>query len=268
MSHLILFVDSLRPDTYVNSVMYNLRQGGLQKVTFAHVHSFPGDEGSSLSGSLSSKVMAAVLNSIKSLASKAEYHHLDERTTPLSKDNGSFSADEIRRYYSAGDESPVVYESVDVNYRELRSFLKKMKRENPSYILDVTSCRKRFFGDFIALGLVDDFTDIRTFDVLTPPDYGRPWTMLVHELEQRSPVAFKYVDIMETRIMMACSRAVMIRAPRFWSAWVLAGVLVAIGVAMNAYVGLDSDSAKWINVVAQFATFAALVFVFFPPRSG
>lgn len=268
MTHLVLFVDSLRSDTYVNSVVHNLRQGGIRKITFLHVYGFPGGEASSRQGGVASGVMIAVQNTIRLLAARAEYNLGEGTTVALNETNGACSSQEIREYYSASNATSVGYESIDVRYQELRDFLRKIKRHDLSYILDVTGCRKRFFGDFVALGLVDNFTDIRTFDILTTPDYGKPWTMLVHELESRSVAAFKYVDIMETKIMADCSRAVMIRAPRFWSAWLLALGIMTVGVGLNARFGLEGDVAKWTNVIAQFATFSALVFVFFPPRSG
>ncbi|MFG1420921.1 hypothetical protein [Roseixanthobacter liquoris] len=73
------------------------------------------------------------------------------------------------------------------------------------------------------------------------------------------------MDILETHIIRDCARAVGLRAPRFGLAWMFAAGFIGLGIGLNWWFGLDSDTAKWVNVVAQFATFAALLFVFFPP---
>lgn len=186
---------------------------------------------------------------------------------PLGSHNGSLSNDEVKAFYQPVDGRPVNYRSEEVHYGELRQFLRGVRREGGQHVIDVTGCRKRFFGDLIALGVVDGLENIRTFDLLAPMNFSEPWKMLLHELAAAPSKSFEYVDILETRIMIDCSRAVVIRAPRLRYASMIALALAIIGVALNAYFGLDSLQAKWVNVLAQFATFAGLCFVFFPPRN-
>jgi hypothetical protein len=267
MTRLIIIVDSERPDAYLNSVVHNLRSRATSEVSFIHVHGFPGDTGSRDPSDLAARVLGSVLRRLEALALRAEY--VDDRgaLTALDRQNGSISSEAVKRFYSSANIRSVKFSSEEIHYRDLRTFLRTVRRKGRDYVVDITGGRKRFIGDFVALGLVDDLGGVRTFDVLVPIDFARPWRFLLHELETRPTPAFEYVDLLETRIILDCARAVVVRAPRFGLAWAFAVTLAALGVGINWWSGLDSNVAKWVNVLAQFATFAALAFIFFPPRS-
>lgn len=267
MRQVLIFVDSERPDTYLNSVVHNLRSGSVTTVAFVHVYGFPGDTSLNSSSGLARQTLTSVLQGIASLAQRAEYVQADGQVVPLGDHNGSLTSDQVKAFYQPIEGMPVNYRSEEIHYGELRSFLRSARRAGGQHVLDVTGCRKRFFGDLVALGLVDGLQDIRTLDLQSPANFQRPWLMLLHELAAGPTKTFEYVDILETRIMIDCSRAVVIRAPRLRYASMIAVALAAIGVALNAYFGLDSIQAKWVNVLAQFATFTGLFFVFFPPRN-
>lgn len=267
MSQLLVFVDSERADTYLNSVVHNLRSASVTTVRFVHVYGFPGDAFPRAPSGLARRTMTSILQSMESLARRAEYLQADGTVVPLGSHNSSVTGDEVKAFYQPVDGRPINYHGEEVHYGELRQFLKGVRRAGGQHIIDVTGCRKRFLGDLIALGLVDGLEDIRTFDLLVPANFKEPWRMLLHELAASPSKAFEYVDILETRIMIDCSRSVVIRAPRLRYASLIAFGLAIIGVVLNAYFGLDSDVAKWVNVLAQFATFAGLCFVFFPPRN-
>lgn len=268
MTEALVFVDSERPDTYLNSVAYMLRSETVSAVTFVHVYGFPGDANQSAVAGLAKRTLKAVFNSLEALAQRGEYLQSDGTTVSLDEHNGSLSKSEVKAFYQTVEGAPVNYQSMEVAYGELRSFLHKRSRRDSPQIIDVTGCRKRFFGDLVALGLVDGLNDVRTLDLLVKADFEEPWRMLLHELVEQKSKAFEYVDILETRIMMACSRAVVIRAPRLRYASMIALFFAATGIALNLYFGLDSNVSKWVNVLAQFATFIGLVFVFFPPRQS
>lgn len=266
MTHLVVLVDSERPDAYVNCVAYNLRSRAIASVSFVHVYGFPGDANSQAPSDLSSRVLGLVLQRLQALALRAEYVAADGSAIPLDERNGSLSAEGVKGFYAPVIGRSVSYDNEEVHYRNLRSYLRTIRRDRRDYLVDVTSCRKRFIGDFVALGLVDDLQGLQTFDVLARVDYDEPWRSLLHELTAQRPSNFNYVDLLETRIIRDCARAVGLRAPRFNLAWMLATGLVALGIGLNWWFGLESDTARWVNVVAQFATFAGLLFVFFPPR--
>jgi hypothetical protein len=267
MSQLLIFVDSERSDTYLNSVVYNLRSASVTTVRFVHVYAFPGDTSPQAPSGLAKRTLTSILQALESLAQRAEYMQPDGTVVPLGSHNGSISSMDVRAFYQPADGRLLNYHSEEVHYGDLRQFIRGVRRTGGQHIIDVTGCRKRFFGDLIALGLVDGLEDIRTFDLLAPVNFNEPWRMLLHELSATSYKSFEYVDILETRIMIDCARAVVIRAPRLRYASMVALALAILGVALNAYFGLDSEQAKWVNVLAQFATFAGLFFVFFPPRN-
>lgn len=269
MRQLLVFVDSERSDPYLNSVAHNLMSAGTIKVvTFVHVYGFPGDAASTAGTGLAKRTMTSVVQNLASLAGRAEYISPDGSIVPLDERNGSVSSEQIKAFYGAVDGMTVDYQAKEISYGNLRSFLRHARRTDGERIIDVTGCKKRVIGDFIALGLVDGLDEVRTFDLVAPANFAQPWKSLLHELEQGSSRHFEYIDMLETRIMMDCSRAVFIRAPRLRYASIFAAILACLGVAWNAYFGLDSTPAKWVNVLAQFATFAALFFVFFPPRNA
>jgi hypothetical protein len=268
MRHLLVFVDSQRSDPYLNSVVYNLRSGQIKVVTFIHVYGFPGDGGSTLGAGLAKRIMTSVFQNIASLARRAEYVRPDGTIELVGDSNGSISSDQIKAFYGPVDAATVDYQAKEVSYGNLRALLRDMRRADGELIIDVTGCKKRVIGDFIALGLVDGVDEIRTFDLIAPANFSEPWKSLLHELERGASKTFEYIDMLETRIMSDCARSVFIRAPRMRYASIIAVVIALSGIALNAIFGLDSVQAKWVNVLAQFATFAALFFVFFPPRNA
>ena len=268
MTRLLVFVDSERPDPYLNGVVHNLRSGSISLITFIHVFGFPGDASVQPNPGRAKRTLASVLQGITSLAQRAEYSYPDGRTVALDEQNSGVPPSSVKAFYTHVDNMAVRCESMDIHYRDLRKFLKKINQTEKEYIVDVTGFKKRFFGDFVALGLVDNLKNIRTFDLLVETNFEAPWKVLLHELAMTSAPAYDYVDIMETRIMADCSRAVFIRAPRLRYASMFAITLAAIGICLNWYFGLESEQAKWVNVLAQFATFSALFFIFFPPRDA
>lgn len=266
MTHLVVLVDSERPDAYVNSVAYNLRSRAVKRVSFIHVYGFPDDVNSQVSSDLSSHIMMRVMGRLEMLATQGSYIDHNECIVPLGGPGDSLSIEEIKFFYSSGADN-VNYSSEEVHYRDLRNFFRQIRKGKQEYIVDVTACRKRIIGDFVAMGLVDGLRGLYTFDVTVTIDYGSQWKSLLHELANQRPVGFSYIDILETSIIRDSVRVVSWRAPRFGLAWIVVAALVTAGIGINLGFGLDSLFAKWVNVVAQFVTFSALLLVFFPPRN-
>lgn len=267
MTRLVVLVDSERADAYVNSVGYNLRSRAVSEVSFVHVHGFPGDERSRTPSDLSARILSLVIQRLEALAFRAEYVDDSGSVTVLDERNGAITSEAVKRFWSSANVRSISFRNDEIHYRDLRAFMRAVRRKDRDYLVDITGCRKRLIGDFVAMGLVDDLRDLRTFDVLRPVDFKRPWGSLLHELESQPTPEFEYIDLLDNRIIVECARAVVVRAPRFGLAWAFAVALAVAGLVLNWWFGLDSDTAKWVNVLAQFATFAALAFVFFPPRS-
>lgn len=267
MTNLLIFVDSERPDTYLNSIIYNMRTKSIRKVTFVHVSDFVNSPSHQSKRGLASRTLASVRKMIELLARHGKYIHQNGKLVILDEKNGILSNNEVREFYSQTEEASTAYESEDISYKDLRQYVQDFIKNNKEYVIDVTGLRKIFLGDLTALGLVDGVSGLYTFDLIKKADYSNPWKNLLHDLDRSSHLCYEYVNVLETKIFSECSRAVFIRSPRFKYAFFLVVAFIALGIGLNAYCGLDSNISKWINVISQFATLAALFFVFFPPRN-
>lgn len=262
MTDLLILVNSTRADGYINSVVHNIRNKRVTSVTFLQIlgttEADPDETGRA------SRVMAAVRAAITALADEGTYAHQGQ-LVPLNTKNGKFRTEVIKEYYSSINSATVDYRSSEIDYRDLRKYLRNYAKTHGAFIVDITNARKRLLGDFISLALVDGIKDIYTFDLLDAPDFSRPWNSLIHAID--NPAGYRYVSILETPIYRDSSRVLLVRSPRIHAAWALSATIICAGLAINYQFGMDSVLARWINVAATFATLAALVLVFFPPRA-
>jgi len=83
MKSLYLFVDSERPDQYLNSIVHGILNDGVRSVFFWHIRRPDGDEQPVPDG-YSARVMSDVQALLSSLADRAEYIDRKRGTVPLS----------------------------------------------------------------------------------------------------------------------------------------------------------------------------------------
>ncbi len=272
MSELIIFVDSERPDQYLNSVVHCVLERDVRAITFLHIESLTSTDADKANPGLSARVMGSVQAQLENLAERQEYLSQTGSGSPawvnLNQIYGPERALEIQNYYQRVRELSVVWTNKEVAYEELRHIIKEIATSKSTIFIDVTAVKKRYLGDIVATGLVEGLRGLWTFDLLVQnADFSSPWTMLIHHLRGGSHISYRYTNLLDTEAYRACARLIFVRVPRYQR--MAYGVIALIVACVIGYLFLGEDSkiVKLIMAVSSIASIAALVLVFTPPRT-
>lgn len=272
MKSLHIFVDSERPDQYLNTIVHCVLERDVRTIEFLHIRMLTSVDTQSPSNGLSSRVMAAVQSQLKSLAERQEYTSQSadgsHQRVELAGIYGSEKAAEVAAYYGRVREISLSYSNREVDYEALRSVMQKLAENRDDAFLDVTAVKKRYLGDIVAAGLVEGIRGLWTFDLLTrSTDFDRPWSMLIHDLRSSGKGTYRYTNILDTQTYKACVRLVFIRAPRYKRMAVGTGVLILVSALGYFILGEDSQAVKVVLAMSGIASIASLALVFSPPRT-
>lgn len=267
---LFLFVNSERPDSYLNSVVHCILNEDVRNVEFIHV---PGSKDSKTAGqSVSATVQRLVVTLLEDLAASGKYRHLvGERSGEREDLRQIYSSErlhEIQGIYRRCAELGLNWHNRDVRYQDLRKEIRSIARKKPDSIVDVTAAKKGLLGDVIAAAVIEGLRSLHTFEMKARPDFDKPWTMLYHELAAREslPPGYEYVDIIDTPVFDECSRSLLVRRPSLISSVVVA--LVGLLVMLIAYFTLGEESwlVRSAFAASTVASLLSVVFTLFPPR--
>lgn len=271
MKSLHIFVDSERPDQYLNTIVHCVLDRDVRSIEFIHIRKLTSTSSCNQSNGLSSRVMAAVQSQLKSLAEYSEYtsesadgHH---KHIKLDTIYTSEKSAEITKFYGRVTEISLSYSNREVEYDDLRLTMHQLAAIGNSAFLDVTAVKKRYLGDIVAAGLVEGVRGLWTFDLNIPVNFERPWVMLMHEMRDKNSKAYQYTNILDTQTYKACVRLVFIRAPRYKYFAITTVALMALGFIGYILLGEDSRIVKSILAVSGLASIVSLLFIFFPPRT-
>ncbi len=213
MKSLHLFVNSERPDQYLNSLVHCVLRHDVRKVIFVHIKGLDDAEQSSLKGSggLSARLMGAVQAQLEGLAERGEYlfkdgPHSGERVL-LKNEYTDLEATHIQAYYANCRNLSISYSNDELEYTDLRTRLSDIAKDGREAYVDVTAIKKRYLGDLVAAALIEGLRGLYTFDLLGShkPDFDRPWRTLLHALESAPAPAFRYTNILDTEIYRECA---------------------------------------------------------------
>jgi hypothetical protein len=269
MNSLYIFVDAERPDQYLNSLVYCVLKRDVRRVTFAHIKGLiPSTESSD---GLSGRVMGKVQAQLAALSEDGEYlitsGERSGQRLDLRKECGEEKAAQTRAYYSRCRDLSVSYSNEEIEYAQLREYLRRIARQSATTFVDVTAIRKRYLGDLVAGGLVEGLGGLHTFDIILPADFDRPWLMLIHELEPGGSKAFAYTNLLDTQVYKSCKRSVVVRTPGYWMALTATLILITAAVVAFTQLGPSSNATQGFFYVSSVASILSLAFMFLVPRS-
>lgn len=272
MRSLYIFVDSERPDQYLNPLVHCILHEDVRHVVFLHIKGLSDavrDGG--LAAGLSGRVMGTVQAQLEGMAERGEYTffagHRDGERVLLAAEYPDVEATQIQGYYRQCRRLSIQFANEELEYEALRGRLRRIATARQDAFVDITAVKKRYLGDIVAASLVEGIKGLFVFDLKgAKPDFERPWRMLIHDLEKQVPASYEYVNILNTAVYRTCARLVVVRAPRRMIA-VVATVLL-LGLALLIYGPLGSDSAlvTGLFLIAAVASILSLLFVFMPPR--
>jgi hypothetical protein len=267
MNELHIFVDSERPDQYLNSIVHCVLEREVRTVTFLHIESLTSADDGRTNPGLSARVMAAVQSLLESLAVRQEYLSTTVRFR-LADSYNVERACEISTYYRRVRELPVAWSNRAVPYENLRDTLKVIAAKGSVAFLDVSAVKKRYLGDIVAAGLVEGIRGLWTFDLLIPrADFEKPLTMLIHELCVTRPLNYRYANLLDTATYKDCAKLVFVRAPKYRRMAIAVVSLIVVGAIGYVLLGKDSEIVQFVIAISGIASIAALALVFNPPRN-
>lgn len=217
---LYLFVTSERPDQYLNSMAHCLLYRSIRKVVFVHIKGLGNaDEGenSLAERSISDIVLRNVQILLDSLATACEYRYFTGSEAGQRVSLGSIYPPEqvtsIKQFYKRCLDVEADWDLGKIDYPNLRKELARIRKDEPSSILDITSIKKHYLGDILAVSIVENIHQLYTFDPTTKPDFDHPWTMLIHDLQPDDAVIrqYQYVNIVDTPVFRDCFNAVLLQ---------------------------------------------------------
>lgn len=271
MRSLYVFVNSDRPDQYLNSLAFCVLRRDVRRVVFLHISGLADTSGTTqVADGLSGRILGSVQAQLEALAERAEYSF---RSGPRSGEHIRLrdvcTEDETiaaQRYYKNCRELPISYSNEELDYGALRTRLRAIAIERDAFV-DVTAISKRYLGDVVAAGLVEGLVGLYTFNLVSQEDFQNPWRTLIHALERSPERAFEYTNILDTQVYRECAKTVLVRRPRLvWSLGATA-VFFALGGALIA-LGSSSELTQGVAILSSIASVLSLVFVFVPPRTS
>lgn len=272
MKELHIFVDSERPDQYVNSVVYCCLERDVRSIVFVHIKRLTSAERAQENPGLSARVMAAVQAQIENLAERRQYvSRIDEDQhilVDLRERYGEDRSREVAAYYRRVRQLSLHFSNLEIEYADLRKTLAVIAKKKSNAFLDITAVKKRYLGDIISAGLVEGLSGLWTFDLLLErPHFSEPWRMLIHDLVEGQRRDFHYANLLDTETYKSCKRLVFIRSPRYRLAATLTILLLLIGGFGFYVVGESNALVKAVLAMSGLASIASLVLVFWSPRS-
>jgi len=245
---------------------------GIRRIVFLHVRGAAPSENQTNSGKgISLSVFRRVQILMEGLAEGEYRHSIGNKageTQALARVYPPERIGEIAKLYKhcLGIDAKWLHQ--DVAYLDLRKELRRIRKEEPGSILDVTAVSKSLLGDIIASSIIEGIHRIYTFDLKKKPDFNSPWTMLYHDLQQSESGKreYDYVNIVETAVFRECARSILVRTPSLVSSVVAAVTFLFLALIVYFISGEGNRLVQATFVASAVAGLFSLYFNFFPPR--
>jgi hypothetical protein len=170
--------------------------------------------------------------------------------------------------YSQALELAETWTNRDIEYSSLRSELRRIQREEPQSIIDVTAIKKPYLGDILAICLIESVKYLYTFD--TPPNFDEPWKMLLDRLNPNAVDAaqrqYGYVNILDTQIFSDCARSILVHSLPVKLSLSASAVFLATMIAVYFLYGPQHWLIQISGIIATVATVLGLYLSLVPSR--
>jgi hypothetical protein len=260
MKTLYLFVTSDRPDQYLNSVAHCVLNEGVRAVEYISVR-YP-DQNNQQPGGLAGKIAHRVTVLLNEIVNDGSYKNFQE-PDPLSSrhDLRTIYPDRlngIRELYRPC--LSLQPKAIDLPSTQLREKIRSVAQSTDS-IVDITSAKKSLLGDILAASVVEGLDRLYTFELTSPPDFDRPWSMLLHDLLPAGK-GYTYVNLVETDVFKECSRSILVRPP-YLKGISLAAIVLLVATAVLVFFYGDNWVAKWSSIFSLITGLLSLGYPLF-----
>lgn len=213
---LYLFVTSLRPDAYINSIVHCFQKKKITKAVLLYI-----DEGSDLDKDASMAQEANLhIHALLEALVDGYYKERPKKSNSTSSKDDTQEDTMLREEY--GDRITEIMhlyddcrrkvvigpyaDGKDIPYAELRKRLEQIYNDDPESIFDVTAVGKEKLGDIFAVFLTLGINNLHHFKIEPRMDFQNPWRNLIHNFRENE--TYRYVNLLETPIYRECSNLI------------------------------------------------------------
>ncbi|HEY9632940.1 MAG TPA: hypothetical protein V6D14_06025 [Coleofasciculaceae cyanobacterium] len=260
MKNLYVFVTTDRPDQYLNSIVHCIRQGTI-RIVLIQV------EDSKIEQVQLNLLRTNIYNLLQNLSSGCYKYYtgrLKDTMVPLDTEYNADEITKIKVQYNSCLTDNIKWEVERIKYLDLRQYIASLKRRNKDLIIDVTSVAKAYVGDIFACCLLENISELCTFELLVKPDFDKPWKTLIHELE--GDRQYRYTNLVETPIFKESTKAILIRTTPIFISIIGTILFLVLVLAATFVFGSNSVFVQAISTIGTVLGIISFLLIYFPIR--
>lgn len=266
MKTVYIFATSNRPDIYLNSIVHWLKKG-INQIFLIQVKN---DNIEQVSLNL---LRLNIYSLFKDLASGFYRYYTDTLKDTLVDLSNEYSnhdlADMKSKYtswYSQLISDDIRCEIVPpINYSEFKKYISSIHKKNKDIIIDVSPVSKVYIADILACCLLEDIHNLYTFELLITPEFGKPWKILIHELNEGKQ--YKCSNLVETPIFKESAKAILFRTTPLLISIVGTVLFVFLIFAASLFFGgLSGFFTQIVSIVGTALGIISFFLIYFPVR--
>jgi hypothetical protein len=131
-------------------------------------------------------------------------------------------------------------------------------------IIDITAVAKAYVGDIFACCLLENISELCTFELLVKPDFDKPWKTLIHELEEGT--GYRYTNLVETAVFKESAKAILIRTTPLFISIIGTIVFLVLVLAATFIFGSNSVFIQIMSTVGTALGIISFLLIYFPVR--
>ncbi|WP_341532367.1 hypothetical protein WKK05_41730 (plasmid) [Nostoc sp. UHCC 0302] len=266
MKSVYIFVTTDRPDIYINSIVHWLKKG-INQIFLIQV------EDNKIEQVKLNLLRLNIYNLLKDLASGFYRYYtgtLRDTLIDLSNEYNNHDLAEIKSKYNSWY-SQIISDDIrcetvpPIKYLELKQYISSIYKKNKNIIIDVTPVSKIYIADILACCLLENINSLYTFELLITPDFGKPWKILIHELDEGKQ--YKYSNLVETPIFQESAKAILFRTTPLLISIVGTILFVSLTLAASFFFGaLSSFFVQVVSIVGTVLGIISFFLIYFPIR--
>lgn len=263
MKSLYIFVTTDRPDQYLNPIVHCIFRG-TNRIVFVQI------EDSKTEQVQLNLLRANVYDLIKNLSlGFYKYYTGNKKDTLFALDSeySSSGLAKLKAQYIPCLTDNIQWNIERVNYLELRKYISFLhKKFGKNIIFDVTSVTKVYIGDILACCLLENISNLCTFELLIKPDFSKPWKILIHDLEEGRQ--YRHLNLVETPIFKESVKAILVRTTPLLISIIGTSVLITLTLAATFILGNNSAIIQAISTVGTVLGIISFILIYFPIRTN
>ncbi|MDJ1185514.1 hypothetical protein PMH09_20215 [Roseofilum sp. BLCC_M143] len=182
----------------------------------------------------------------------------------------------LKKTYRSCLRDEIDWTGQDIQYLALRDYISHLS-EKKDIIVDVTSASKSYLSDILACSLLESIEGLYAFELIgKPPNYDKPWTTLIHELDKtiipelhedaKEQTSYEYINLIETPIFKEGRKSILIRTTPLFISIIGTLLFVLITLAATFILGFSSIFVQIVSLLGAVLGITSFFLIYFPLR--